>query len=330
MNPELTNNAPRPAASPNQYKVATLGELLEMDIPPREWLLYPFLQERSTCMLYAKRGVGKTYVGLSIALAVAGGVNIMDFQTAKAHKVLYIDGEMAAYDLRERARALALGLGDSFSGFDNLQFLSAELQPDGSPNLAHPDTQAEIEALLADVDLLIIDNLSALCSFGRENEAESWGPMQRWLLHLKHQGKSVLVIDHAGKNGDNRGTSKKQDALESVICLEHPDGYKASEGARFVITYPKSRGVYGEDIEPCEARLREGEVPDSLVWDVCGYISPKDKKSEEERAHARELKAAGMSTRDIAKAMGIGKSKAAELVKAGPMPATPVSAPPTP
>lgn len=325
MNPEMTNNAPQPAASPNQYRVATLGELLKMDIPPRQWLLYPFLQERSTCMLYAKRGVGKTYVGLSIALAVAGGVNIMGFNADAAHKVLYIDGEMAAYDLRERARALALGLGDSFSGFDNLQFLSAELQPDGSPNLAHPDTQAEIETLLADVDLLIIDNLSALCSFGRENEAESWGPMQRWLLHLKHQGKSMLVIDHAGKNGDNRGTSKKQDALESIINLEPPEGYKTSEGARFIITYTKSRGVHGEDIEQCEARLREGDVPDSLTWDICGYISPKDKKSEEERARARELKAAGKTSREIAQIMGIGKTKAAALVRDAPMPAKPVS-----
>lgn len=330
MNPEITNNAPRPAADGGKYTLATLNELLKMDIPPRDWLLYPFLQERSTCMLYARRGVGKTYVGLSIALAVAGGVNIMGFQANLAHRVLYIDGEMSAYDLRERARGLALGLGDSFGGFDNLQFLSADLQPNGSPNLAHPETQREIETLLDGVDLVIIDNLSALCSFGRENEAESWGPMQRWLLHLKHQGKSVLVIDHAGKNGDNRGTSKKQDALEAVICLEHPDGYKASEGARFVITYPKSRGVYGEDIEPSEARLHDGEIPDSLVWDVCGYICPKDRKSEEEHIRARELKAAGMSTREIAKAMGIGKSKAAELVKAGPLPATSVSSTPSP
>lgn len=325
MNPEMTHNAPQPAPNHNQYRVATLGELLEMDIPPREWLLYPFLQERSTCMLYAKRGVGKTYVGLSIALAVAGGVNIMDFNADTAHKVLYIDGEMSAYDLRERARGLALGLGDSFGGFDNLQFLSAELQPNGAPNLAHPETQREIEALLDGVDLIIIDNLSALCSFGRENEAESWGPMQRWLLHLKHQGKSVLVIDHAGKNGDNRGTSKKQDALESVINLEQPEGYKTSEGARFIITYTKSRGVHGEDIEQCEARLREGDVPDSLTWDICGYISPKEQRSEAERARARELKAAGKTSREIAQIMGIGKTKAAALVRDAPMPAIPVS-----
>ena len=224
MNNDINHNVPQSVVAGAKYKVATLNELLKMDIPPRQWLLYPFLQERSTCMLYAKRGVGKTYVGLSIALAVAGGVNIMGFNADGAHKVLYIDGEMAACDLRERARALALGLGDSFSGFDNLQFLSADLQPNGSPNLAHPETQREIEALLDGVALVIIDNLSALCSFGRENEAESWEPMQRWLLHLKHQGKSVLVIDHAGKNGDNRGTSKKQDALESVINLEHPEG----------------------------------------------------------------------------------------------------------
>lgn len=320
MNPELTNNAPRPAASPNQYKVATLGELLEMDIPPREWLLYPFLQERSTCMLYAKRGVGKTYVGLSIALAVAGGTNIMGFQATRAHKVVYIDGEMAAHDLRERVQGLALGLGDGFSGFDNLRFLAADLQPCNAPNLANEQTQAEIERLLDGVDLVIIDNLSALCSYGRENEAESWEPMQRWLLHLKRQGKCVLVIDHAGKNGDNRGTSKKQDALESIIKLEQPEDYKSNEGARFLVIYTKSRCACGEDVETRLAQLCTGEVSGSFVWRMGDYISPGDTKRAAERQQARELRAAGKSSREIAEIMGIGKTKAAELVRDRPLP----------
>ena len=319
MNEETAHNAPPSTTSASKYTVATLGELLQMEIPPREWLLYPFLQERSTCMLYAKRGVGKTYVGLSIALAVAGGVNIMDFQANKAHKVLYIDGEMAAHDLCERTRALALGLGDRFSGFDNLQFLAADLQTGATPNIANEQTQAEIERLLEGVDLLIIDNLSALCSYGRENEAESWNPMQRWLLRLKHQGKTVLVIDHAGKNGDNRGTSRKQDALESIIKLEQPEGYKASDGARFIINYTKSRGVRGEDIETCEAHLRDGDTPDTLVWDISSYTSPKEQRNAAERARVRELKAAGKSSREIAEIMGMGKTKAAQLMREIPV-----------
>ena len=71
--------------------------------------------------------------------------------------------------------------------------------------------------------------------------------------------------------------------------------------------------------------MREGDASDSLVWDICGYISPKAKKSEEERARARELKAAGKTSREIAKIMGIGKTKAAELMHNAPMPAMQVS-----
>ena len=54
-------------------RVVTADEFVQMEIPPREMLLAPWLPEQGLAMLFSKRGVGKTHVALGIAHAVATG-----------------------------------------------------------------------------------------------------------------------------------------------------------------------------------------------------------------------------------------------------------------
>ena len=72
------------------------------------------------------------------------------------------------------------------------------------------------------------------------------------------EGRAVLFVHHAGKGGPQRGTSRKEDVLDSVIALRRPEDYKASEGARFEVHFEKTRGFTGPDAEPFEATLIEG------------------------------------------------------------------------
>lgn len=298
-----------------KYKIDTMRELSSLNIPPRQWLLFPFIQENGLCMLYGHRGTGKTYVGLSVALSVASGIDTMNFHAEHASKVLYIDGEMPAQTMKERLEKLAYSFGDTFDELDNLLILTPDRQDIPMPNLSTKEGQDEIDKLLDGVKLLILDNLSVLCSFGRENEAESWTPMQRWILDLRRRGISVLLIDHAGKGGDNRGTSKKQDVLDSVICLARPEGYKQSEGARFILKYEKSRALCGANIEEYESSLCQTEDGNGLYWKVSTILPKNFERHVAEKAKALELKAQGKTSREIATEMGIGKTKAAELVK---------------
>ena len=53
----------------------------------------------------------------------------------------------------------------------------------------------------SDVDLVIFDNLSTLCTNGSESASDAWVPMQNWLLKLRRQGVAVLLEHHAGTNG---------------------------------------------------------------------------------------------------------------------------------
>jgi hypothetical protein len=54
-------------------------------------------------MLYSKRGVGKTFIALSIAYAVASGGKCLRWESPKPRRVLLIDGEMPLETLQSRA-----------------------------------------------------------------------------------------------------------------------------------------------------------------------------------------------------------------------------------
>jgi hypothetical protein len=70
----------RTVASQIQQPLQAVGinDFLKLDIPPREMLLDPILPERSLAMLYAPRGIGKSWLSLSIGLAVASAGRCYD------------------------------------------------------------------------------------------------------------------------------------------------------------------------------------------------------------------------------------------------------------
>jgi putative DNA primase/helicase len=193
------------------------NDFINLDIAPLEMLLDPILPERSLAMLYAPRGIGKTQLGLSIGLAVAGGAEILRWSPPRPRRVLYIDGEMPVVALQERIKAIALGMGREIDN-DNFRILAAD-NTEGGINLGTEEGQGALEPLLADVDLLILDNLSTLCPTRSESASDAWTPIQEWLLGLRRRGISVLFIHHAGNNGRQRGTSRREDALDTVIAL---------------------------------------------------------------------------------------------------------------
>src|SRR5262245_19747381 len=61
---------------------------------------------------------------------------------------------------------------------------ASDLQELGLPDLSHPDAQKVYAELTASHDLIIADNLSTLCRGLKENEADSWTPVQNFALSL--------------------------------------------------------------------------------------------------------------------------------------------------
>lgn len=232
--------------------------LMAARFPPRKQLLSPWLLSQSLSMIYAPRGVGKTHVALGIAYALASGGRFLGWSAAQPVRVAYLDGEMPGADLRERVRRIAEAAGEAAKP-GHLQFMTPDLQPHGiMPNLYTGLGQEDIVTAAGDAQVIIVDNISALVRGGKENEGESWQPVAEWALSMRSSGRSVLFIHHAGKGGQQRGTSKREDLLDTVIALRRPNDYTPDQGARFEVHFEKARALYGEDVTPIEAALTTG------------------------------------------------------------------------
>ena len=240
---------------PKSLVVVDLASFLTMELPPRELILSPWLPKAGLGMIHAFRGIGKTHVSLGIAYAVARGGSFLGWEAPKARNVLYIDGEMPATALQERLAQIVVMMGYELKG--QLTIITPDFQEFGMPDIATREGQVLLNKYIPDnTDLIIIDNLSCLAPSIKENDATDWAILQTWILGLRAKGKSVLLIHHSGKAGAQRGTSRKEDVLDTVITLRRPKDYDSSEGARFIVEFEKSRGFCGENAKSFEAQLR--------------------------------------------------------------------------
>jgi hypothetical protein len=295
----------RPQYAPayqREIKVLNGEELLTTQFPPRNTMMSPWLPDKGLAMIFAERGIGKTWIALSIAHAIASGGEFLCWTAPRPRKVLYLDGEMPAPTLQERyAAVVRASMRDAPR--ENFRLAAADCQPDGLPDLASEEALRFYDTTIADAELIICDNLSTLARGLRENEADSFGPVQSWMLAQRAAGRSVLLVHHAGKGGSQRGTSRKEDTLDTVISLSRPPGYSAAEGARFEVRFTKSRGFWGPHAEPFEARFADG------AW-ATSEIVPDD---SDESIHA--WRAQGLAIRDIAERSGRSKSDVQRRLK---------------
>lgn len=290
-----------------KYRAVNILELVSHTFKPREQILSPWLLTQSLNMLYAWRGVGKTHVALGIAYAAATGGKFLCWTATKRRKVMYLDGEMPGASLQNRLANLIATSTEDFDP-DYFRILTPDLQEGAMPDLATYEGQAAIDDLIGDAELIVVDNLSSLArSGGRENDAESWQVIAEWALKQRQQGKSVIFVHHSGKGGAQRGTSKREDILDTVISLRRPPDYESGQGAKFEVHFEKGRDLHGQDAESFEA---------ALVTDHHGNQSwtiAKLADSTYDRVVA--LAGDGLSQVDIAIELGINKSNVSRHLK---------------
>lgn len=292
----------------SKLQVLTIKDFLSKQLAEREYIINPILPKQGLIMIYAKRGIGKTFFALLLACKMASGTNLFNdrWKINKKWKVLYIDGEMPANTMQQRLSSLLANF-DKEEDNNNLSIITPDLQEYGlMPNIAAEEGQQELEPYVAQSDIIVIDNLSTLCKSGKENESNSWIPIQEWALRLRSQGKSVIFIHHAGKNNDQRGTSKREDILDTVINLKRPDDYDSKQGARFEIHFEKSRGFAGDDAKAFEIKLDLDN--DKINWQISEI-------EDLQLSRVIELSEMKMSQRDIATEMNISASTVNRLLK---------------
>ena len=230
---------PRAAlAAALETSIRPCSALAGLDIPARQRILGEWFMEGDLGFIYAPRGLGKTWLALGLATAIAGGQDFGPWRSGGARRVLYVDGEMPC----EALGARITGMG----GRDDLAVLNHEalFHLTGQVlNLADPVAQSVLTArLLADgITVVFLDNLSCLFSGVKENDADAWEAVLGWLLTLRRHRIAVVLVHHSGRNKETmRGTSRREDAAFWVIRLDEVHEERR-EGACFRSQFTKDR-----------------------------------------------------------------------------------------
>ncbi len=251
---ELEKIAAGEAANPQQpYRslipfILIQEELSMQDLPPREFLLSEWMPKDSFGMVYAPRGVGKSWFCMALAVAVSEGKKrFLGWDLHAQHDVLYVDGEMAQIDLKERFEGLCAGPNP------RLHILASEmLYREGRPlSLDFLEEQRAVDDALQYLEekgcraqLVIFDNLSTLRRSVSENDNDAAKQLIDWFVNLRHRGYTAIVVHHSGKSGQQRGASVLEVPMDFVLKLAQKDRANANkfQEARFDLTFDKVRG----------------------------------------------------------------------------------------
>lgn len=222
----------------------------------REHLIGPWFQAGDLLMLYAPRGVGKTRVSIKLAHTLASGSEFASWKVPRPMKVAYFDGEMGQ---EQMARIFSDTDETSPSGVlagHLFAFCYDNLPNSLMPNLSQPEGQAAYDYMSKGCEVIFIDNLLS-CSepSGRnDDDVAQWGRILQWLLKKRAEGVTVVVVHHAGKSGDQLGTSVRENALDTVVQLKPSRCAKEDEyGVEWHFT--KSRNFFGQDTDPLHVTL---------------------------------------------------------------------------
>ena len=122
-----------------------------------------------------------------------------------------------------------------------------------------------------------------------------------------------MLIHHAGKSGLQRGTSRREDVLDTVISLKKPDNIKQESGTCFEVHFEKYRSLSGDEIKPFEVIL-ESSGQDNELGDInWNYKSLEDSTFEKVCRLANE----GLEQMEITKELEIHKSTVSRHYRRG-------------
>jgi hypothetical protein len=307
------NQEPPPGAEPEPPKdewaeairnsACTSAELRKMKLVPRKAVVADFFKCADLGFIYGPRGLGKSLLGHYLSRSIATGTPCGPWLVYQKMRVLYVDGEMPIDDVRNRDVALG-------SPCENLFFLNHELLFEKSTKTLNIADEATQEALTnfcleQKAEVLVLDNLSAL-SFGvDENKGIDWEKLLRWLLDLRRRGISVVFIHHAGRSGEMRGHSKREDPAFWIIRLDPADSDDEAKGAKFISKFDKHRNSMSR--------------PTDYEW----HFKPNGKGGTDVKvkeisnfSRFRQLVRAGeTSATKIAQKLGIGRSYVSKLAE---------------
>ena len=305
--PMTEPNQGRPFRPRSEMRLISAAKFVHLEVPRRKNHWGRLIQSNQTGMLFGPRGRGKTWVALSLAICISACIAFLGRKGRRARRVIYLDGEMDLFTLRQRILSLCRSF--NVDPPSNLKLFTPEAFTDLLPSINTAEGQRAIDEMIGtDWDVIFIDNYSAWSGDGRET-AEAWAPMMRWMLGHKRAGRTVIVIHHTGKTGKQRGSSSHEDALDWSVALKPVEDVAGDGALRFNLVWEKSRHLANTEVQPIAATLRQDENGD-VSWHHKEGLH-RDPRIEK----ALAMKVKGLSQVAIADELGIDRTTVGRWLK---------------
>jgi putative DNA primase/helicase len=280
-----------------QLKFAS--EFIKNPLPKRNYLLYPIIPEKSITLLSGETGSGKSMFVLALLDAISKGVDFEPWINTSPYRVCYVDGEMDRHELHERMTQMNIGNNFIYWSKDE----AYEMDNDLTGDLTQPIWRDHLLKRLIEnqVSIVVLDNIASLAPGLDENQKKDWDPINQFLLSLRFAGIAVIIIHHMGKSGTGqRGTSAREDNVDTIIEVNKVADYNAADGARFTIKFKKFRGKPQEGNFLQKREFWYREMDDKWKWDIDDTVSSQ----EADALILLALATPNKSMKDIAKQFG--------------------------
>jgi hypothetical protein len=224
----IANSPVPPVAASNRFNTKTAKEVLQE--PAIEWAVQDLFQSHAVNAIYGWSGVGKSFIALDMAAAVADGVEWFGYKTLKM-PVLYVAIE-GGNALNQRLGAFEKGNGHEYP--ENVEFYRGRFKL--------TDVELITDFILARKQsgwtggMIIIDTFAKAIVGSDENSATDMGKAVEALELLKEQLNACVVIVHhstkpdpkTGIAGSMRGSGSLQAGIEGVfevakLAITDPD-----------------------------------------------------------------------------------------------------------
>lgn len=311
QNPDnVYDNSPQDFRSVIESSVMLIHEFMHKALPIKPYIIYPLLKNGELIMISAARGVGKTWLALSLGFMATRQLSIGNWQTKAPTATLYIDGEMSEDEMQDRIFKLKMARQAEQVPFYLLssdEMRSNDKTPPNLNNLLWRNGISDYLKSHPDIGLVIFDNLASLTPGRDENMKKDWDNINQWFLELRSKGIAVMFLHHVGKSGEQRGTSAIEDNINFSIKLKHPEGYCGEDGAKFIVEFTKTRRLYGNDAKPFTLQLQEEGA--ALDWKVVDDVGTKIEDQIVDMWHE------GVKQKNIAETLGVTASWVSQVVK---------------
>jgi KaiC/GvpD/RAD55 family RecA-like ATPase len=208
----------------NNYKIFNTTDFLKIQGSERKMYLDPIVRRESIILITGPSGSGKTMFTMGLCKSIVSGQSFGNWTVKNKSKVLYVDGELPVYLMKERIQLLNLQEADFY-------LLSSSVN-NKNYNLSDTSLQEFIFHGLKErsIDVCVFDNLSSLTTGLDENSKRDYDPVNRFFLHLRQNGITSIIVHHTNKRkNEQRGTSGRTDNIDiwcNIQSTTHNDQLK--------------------------------------------------------------------------------------------------------